>query len=77
MFNLEHEVERLRLHIYKMCFLIDLASNNLKTFRTHPEDAMDFFEIFDNNMKMVYEFVCITNEFIARYLVWRLQPYKS
>lgn len=60
-----------------MCFLIDLASNNLNTFRTHPEDAMDFFEIFDNNMKMVYEFVCITNEFIARYLVWRLQPYKS
>lgn len=40
-----------------MWFIIDLASNYLKTLRTRPDDAMDFFEMFDYNVKKVYEFV--------------------
>lgn len=42
-----------------MWFIIDLASNYLKTLRTRPDDALDFFEMFDNtcNVKKVYEFV--------------------
>lgn len=50
-------IEKIRLHIYEMWFIIDLASNYLKTLRTRPDDALDFFEMFDNNVKKVYEIV--------------------
>lgn len=54
-------IENMRLKdtalLYEMWFIIDLASNYLKTLRTRPDDALDFFEMFDNNVKKVYEFV--------------------
>lgn len=40
-----------------MWFIIDLVFNYFKIFRIRFDDVLDFFEMFDNNVKKVYEFV--------------------